>query len=150
MFDLKSVLPQLLPGAIAWAENESQQAAANGRPLTALECEFAKIVGVRDFDSVSVSEVDQLPLPEQPALRAAALATGLIGPQMAGLTLGHTIFVIRRHLSNRLISHELRHVYQYEQLGSIAKFLPVYLEQIATVGYENAPLEIDARKYEIR
>jgi hypothetical protein len=150
MFDLKAVLPQLLPGAIAWAENESQQAAANGRRLTALECEFAKIVGVRDFDSISVSEVDQLPLPEEPALRAAALATGLIGPQMAGLTLGHTIFVIRKHLSNRLISHELRHVHQYEELGSIAKFLPLYLEQIATVGYENAPLEIDARKYEIR
>jgi hypothetical protein len=94
--------------------------------------------------------VDQLPLPEEPALRAAALATGLIGPQMAGLTLGHTIFVLRKHLSNRLISHELRHVHQYEELGSIAKFLPLYLEQIATVGYENAPLEIDARKYEIR
>jgi hypothetical protein len=37
MFDLKAVLPQLLPGAIAWAESESQQAAANGRRLTALE-----------------------------------------------------------------------------------------------------------------
>jgi hypothetical protein len=44
-------------------------------------------------------------------------------------------------MSASLLSHECRHVYQYEAAGSIAAFLPVYLQQIATVGYESAPFD---------
>ncbi|MES9834713.1 MAG: hypothetical protein ABW139_20975 [Candidatus Thiodiazotropha sp. DIVDIV] len=39
-------------------------------------------------------------------------------------------------------------VFQYETLGSIEKFLPVYTQQIVEYGYENAPLEVDARAHE--
>lgn len=48
----------------------------------------------------------------------------------------------------RLLSHEYRHVHQYEAAGSIAAFLRRYLQQIAEVGYERAPYEIDARQWE--
>jgi hypothetical protein len=47
-----------------------------------------------------------------------------------------------------LLSHECRHAYQYETYGSIAAFLPVYLDQIASVGYLDAPFEQDARTNE--
>jgi hypothetical protein len=67
---------------------------------------------------------------------------------MVGLTLGHSIFICRGHQTRRLLSHELRHVHQYEAHGSIAEFLPVYLQQIAEVGYANAPFEIEARAHE--
>jgi len=40
-------------------------------------------------------------------------------------------------------------VYQYEQHGSIAAFLPVYLSQVLEVGYQDAPLERDARAHEL-
>jgi hypothetical protein len=43
----------------------------------------------------------------------------------------------------------LRHVYQYEMLGSINGFLPVYLQQIVEYGYYDAPLESDARDNEV-
>jgi hypothetical protein len=49
----------------------------------------------------------------------------------------------------RLISHEFRHVAQYEVAGSIEAFLPVYLAQIVEAGYEAAPFEVDARNHEI-
>jgi len=78
----------------------------------------------------------------------AALGTGLLGPGMVGLTLGYGVYICRGHGTVRLLSHEFRHVYQYERAGSIAAFLPVYLHQIATVGYYNAPFEIDARAHE--
>jgi hypothetical protein len=52
-------------------------------------------------------------------------------------------------MGRRLVSHECRHVYQYETHGSIAAFLPIYLLQIATVGYVNAPFEQDARAHEL-
>jgi hypothetical protein len=48
-------------------------------------------------------------------------------PCMIGLTLGHSILIVRGYMGNRLVSHECRHVYQYEIHGSIAAFLPVYL-----------------------
>lgn len=51
-------------------------------------------------------------------------------------------------MSVRLASHECRHVVQYEEAGSIAAFLPGYLKQLADVGYENAPYEIDAKAHE--
>lgn len=49
----------------------------------------------------------------------------------------------------RLISHELRHVQQYESFGGIETFMPVYLGQIASVGYRDAPLDQDAHVFEV-
>jgi hypothetical protein len=97
---------------------------------------------------IRVSMVPQLPQPEDPELLLAAQHTGLLGPNMAGLTLGHAIYICHGQDSIRLISHKCRHVHQYELAGSIAAFLPQYLQQIATVGYANAPFEIDAREHE--
>ena len=151
--DLRQALPALLPAAIAWAEARAKTAAEAGSVLTAPEQEIARRVGVSQPARVRVEIVDELPLPEDPALRAAALAAGLSGPGMVGMTLGHSIFIRRgnrdRREHLRLLSHELRHVHQYEQLGSIAAFLRLYLSQIVELGYANAPLEADARAHEI-
>lgn len=151
--DLRRALPALLPAAIAWAEARAKKAAEAGSALSAAEHDIARRVGVGHPDRVRVEMVDELPLPEEPALRAAALAAGLLDPGMVGLTLGHSIFIRRgkqdRRQDRRLLSHELRHVHQYEQHGSIAAFLRVYLSQIVEVGYARAALEADARAHEI-
>jgi hypothetical protein len=39
--------------------------------------------------------------------------------------------------------------HQYEQNGSIAGFLPLYLKQVIEAGYHNAPFEADARAHEL-
>jgi hypothetical protein len=39
-------------------------------------------------------------------------------------------------------------MYQYEQAGSIAADLPVYIQQIIDFGCRDVPYEIDARAYE--
>ena len=147
--NLLEALPQLLPTAIAWANFQSEHVAREGQPLPPRLIEVARRVGVRMPERVRVKLVDQLPMPEEPLLKQAAIETGLLGPQMVGLTLGHSIFIVHGHNTVRLISHECRHVFQYETLGSIEEFLPVYLQQIAINGYENAQLEIDARNHEI-
>jgi len=148
-FDLRSALPLLLPGAIAWAEARSAEAALAGDGLNESGIGIARSVGVQRPELVRVSFVDTLPMPEDVGLRIAALQTGLLGPGMVGLTLGYSILICRGHESIRLISHELRHVHQYEAHGLIAGFLPVYLEQIGTLGYWNSPFEIDAREHEL-
>lgn len=147
--DLRTLLPQLLPQAIAWAEVQSNYIASSGVPLPVPLLDVARRVGVQNPGRIKVMLVDQLPLPEESLLRQAAIETGLLGTQMAGLTLGHSIYMVHGHGSVRLISHECRHVHQYEVLGSIEKILPVYLQQIVDFGYQNAPLEVDARTHEI-
>ena len=146
--DLRAALPLLLPKAIAWAEREALRVATSGRALTADEIALACKVGVAKAELIRIQSCDRLPMPQDPSLRVAAVQAGLLGPGMVGLTLGHSIFACRGHESRRLLAHEFRHVFQYEQGGSIAKFLPVYLQQIVTLGYGKAPFEIDARTHE--
>ncbi len=146
--DLRTALPLLLPKAISWAEDQADSGANIGRPLSEIEFALAREVGVKQPERIHVVQVEMLPIPEDPTLHAAALQTGLLGPGMLGLTLGHSVFVCRGHESVRLLSHEFRHVHQYEQAGSIAAFLHSYLRQIVDVGYAAAPLEADARAYE--
>lgn len=149
-FDLRAALPVILPKAIAWAEAQYSSISQIGQPLNDALLAVARNVGVLHPDRIRVVEVPSLPLPEDPELKEAALATGLLGPGMIGLTLGHGIYVCHGHGSVRLLSHEFRHVHQYEQAGSIAAFLPVYLQQIVSVGYANAPFELDAKAHERR
>ena len=148
-FDLRSALPVLIPKAIAWAEMQSENAALTGRPLDELVMSIAKSVGVAEPERIRILDVPRLPMPDDPQLKQAALATGLLGPGMVGLTLGYSVFVCSGYGRDvRLLSHEFRHVYQYEQAGSIAGFLPAYLQQIVTAGYHNAAFEMDARAHE--
>ncbi len=146
--DLQADLPALLPKAIAWAETEAGVVAGSGRALTAVEQAMARKVGVKHPERVRVVFVDKFPMPQDATLQAATLQTGLLGSNTGGLTLGYSVFVRRGHATWRLLSHEFRHVHQYERAGSIAAFLPMYLQQIARYGYATAPLELDARAHE--
>lgn len=147
-FDLRAALPVLIPKAIVWAEAHCSSISQKGQPLNEVLLGVAKSVGVLHPELIRIAEVPSLPLPEDPELKQAALATGLLGPDMVGLTLGYGVYICRGHGNVRLLSHEFRHVHQYEQAGSIAAFLPTYLQQIVSVGYNNAPYEIDARAHE--
>lgn len=148
--DLQTALPYLLPKAIQWAEAQSQEIQADGVPLAEKGLQIARSVGVQRPELIRLSIVEKLPLPEDEMLRVAALETGLLGPGMVGLTLGYSVFICKGHDSIRLLSHEFRHVYQYEQAGSIAAFLAGYLQQIVMFGYSNAPFEMDARTHEMK
>ncbi len=146
--NLLSVLPQLLPGAIAWAEMQSQNIAQTGQALDAMNLALARSVGVKNPELIRVRIVPQIPMPNDPTLQQAAIQTGLLGPGTVGLTLGYSIFITAGNFTTRVLSHECRHVHQYEVRGSIAAFLPDYLRQIVIVGYNNAPFETDARAWE--
>lgn len=143
-------LQALLPEAIAWAASQAQQVARNGKPLAAAGLALAHRVGVKHPELVRLLYVDRLPIPvDELQLRQAVLDTGMLGPDMVGLTLGHSIFIVHGHDDARLVSHELRHVCQYEALGGLEQFIPIYLQQIISVGYDHAPLEQDARNHEV-
>ena len=147
--DLASALPSLLPRAIAWAQGVANAVLASGISLEPAALALARRVGVLKPEQIRIGVVHELPLPSDTALRQAALQTGLLGPNMIGLTLGYGVLIRNGHQTEpRLLSHEFRHVYQYEAAGSIAAFLSGYLQQIVAFGYFNAPLEADARAHE--
>ena len=148
MFNLAAELPRLLPNAIAWAESEEARALSEGLKLDAIGVQLARAVGVLQPERIRIVESDSLPMPADPELSFAATQAGLLGPDMSGLTLGYAVFLRAGHISARLMSHEFRHVYQYESAGSIAAYLPLYLKQIVDYGYEQAPFEVDARENE--
>ncbi|WP_179404242.1 hypothetical protein [Burkholderia guangdongensis] len=149
MTSLASILPQVLPHAIAWAEEQERIALVTGAYLASDGIADARAVGVLAPEKIRVVIAPSLPLPTEPWLRNVALNAGLLGPGFTGLTLGYAIFIVDGRLTRRLLTHEFRHVHQYENAGSIKDFFPEYLRQIATVGYDAAPLEIDARNHEI-
>lgn len=149
-FDLQQNLPQLIPAAVTWAEEHARYIERAGKPLSESWMEVARSVGVEHAERVRIAVVDEMPLPGDELLQAAALSTGLLGPHTSGLTLGYGIYLVEREVNVRLVSHEFRHVQQYEAYGSIGAFLAAYLGEIAEHGYQNAPLEMDARAHEIQ
>ena len=138
----------LLTKAIAWVEKQSAIILKDGKSLNSTEMNLVKASGVVHPELVRILEVPALPLPDDAELQEATISNGLLGPNMVGLTLGYGIYICHGHRNNRLVSHELRHVFQYECAASISNFLTDYLKQINTFGYSKAPLEIDAQKHE--
>lgn len=147
--DLHEALPIIVPLAVSWAKERSADILVKGAPLTAEECELAERMGVSQPERIRVQMVDRLPVPENPVLAQVAESTGLLGPNMVGLTLGYGLYICNGHRNRSLVSHECRHVFQYERAGSIESFLSMYLGQIATYGYQNAPLEVDAYSHQV-
>ncbi len=108
-------------------------------------------MGVAGPERVRLCVVSTMPKPDHDLLVDAMKQSNFLGEGTLGLTLGHAILVLSGHEHHKwLLRHEMRHVAQYEQAGSIGGFLQAYLEQVLSVGYHDAPLEVDARRYEKR
>lgn len=147
--DLKPLLPVLLPRAVAWCERIAAHAASVGQPLKQTALADARAVGVARPENIRVLVVDSIPAPSDTLLASAAAAIGFLGPTTAGLALGYSIFVRRGRLSRRLLSHECRHVAQFEGTASLDAFLKAYLNEIVTAGYDDCSFEVDARSHEL-
>lgn len=65
---------------------------------------------------------------------------------IGGMTLNRAI-LIRKNLESKevVIAHELVHVKQYQDAGSIYKFLKEYAKEVRKYGYYLAPMEVEAR-----
>jgi hypothetical protein len=148
--DLRILLPQLLPRATSWAETVAAEVATSGTPLSDDGLSVASSVEVSHPSRVRILMVDRFPKPSDPELQTAASQAGLLGPTTTGLTLGYSVLIRNGHMSRRLLSHECRHVYQFEQAGSIAAFLQLYFKSIIQFGNWDSPIERDARAHELK
>jgi hypothetical protein len=148
--DISRELPVMTPRVIDWAEKLAAKSLRNGTALDARLLEIARKSGVRDPHRIRMVVVDEIPLPEEPSLKVAAGSVGLAQSSAAGMTLGYAVLVHRGYQADvRLLSHEFRHVAQYEAAGGIRAFLLVHLPQLVQYGYEDSPYEVDARAHEV-
>src|SRR5260370_9920258 len=88
--NLRAALPGLVPKAIAWAEQTADKISRTGNALDKYGLSIARRVGVIRPELIRIALVDQLPLPSDPKLQQAAIATRLFGPHMAAVTLRPT------------------------------------------------------------
>jgi hypothetical protein len=140
----------IAPRAIAWAQQQSARVALAGRAPNARQRALARATGVQHPERIRIQVVDRFPLPREAEVKAAALKIGLASPTVVGLTLGYSVMVRRGHEGDpRLLSHEFRHVSQYEAHGGIEGFLTRHLQDLARFGYEDSPFEVDARAHEV-
>lgn len=146
--DLQSRLPELLPKAIEWAESLCDRIAREGLPIDDKLQALARQVGVAQPDMIRILEVPHLPRPEDPELCQACFASGMLGANMTGLTLGYHIMVVAGCTTPKILAHDFRHVYQFEEAGSLPAFLSIYAAQVLACGHNDAPLEWDARQQE--
>ena len=140
----------LLHRIILWAKAQATAGATEGTPLDEAGLALARKVGVTAPEQVRVVTVGLLPMPDDPVILDANKVGRLMDPGMAGLTLDHTLFLRQACICPSLLAHELRHVHQVEEAGSIDAFLTKYLAQFLAVGYDQAPLEVDARAWALR
>jgi hypothetical protein len=116
-FDLAIALPVLIPKAIAWGEARSAEIQALGVPLNEQELAIARRVGVAHPERVRVLRTLSIPEPEDPQLREAAFQAGVLATETSGLTFRHGFYLAPR-ADLRILAHECRHVYQYEQAAA--------------------------------
>lgn len=136
---------RLLPLAANWVQRQEKRMLRIGVPLSEQELADARAIGVADADRVRLLQLDRVPLPTDPMLRASAAAIQFLTPATRGLALRYGIFVRSDCWRDRaLIAHEMAHVMQYERLGGILPFLRQYLFECITIGYPAAPLEQEA------
>jgi len=139
-------LPLALPVAWAWAVRHRRRILRHGQPLSPRQRELAAQLRVRRADDVRLMVVPALPLPGFALLRRLGVPGLPRVGDVSAITLGHGIYCIGQPPSYRLLAHELAHVRQVEQAGSLRAFLAEYLRQVARHGYWDAPLEAQARE----
>lgn len=139
----------LLPLACNWAEQQEQRILTHGTMLDEDQQIDAFLIGIKNPTQVKLLKVDQIPVPNHPALQAAVDLTGMLSPGTIGVTFRYGIYIRADYWNQRrLVVHELTHTMQYERLGGIQPFLEQYLQECLTVGYPFGPLEQEAQQME--
>ena len=143
-------IDRLLPEACAWAAEQEGVIQRTGVPLTEAQMADARQIGVAHPERVRLLRVPAIPTPNQNGeLVVLVHMMGLILTWSRALSLRYGIFICENWWGERrAVVHELVHTRQYEQLGGLEEFLNTYIRECNDFGYDNAPLELEARKIE--
>jgi hypothetical protein len=135
-------IEHFLPRLLAWYAKAETGLLPQGRPLNPAEMRIAHLLALRHPDKVRIVVQEIFPLPDDPELRADAEKSGM-GSEDAR-TMGDAILLKPYlHEDPTVIAHELVHISQHDRLGREA-FMRRYLTELEMLGYDAAPLEVEA------
>ena len=143
---MEQYIEEGLPEVVAWVEAQERMILEQGEPLCDQGLQDAKAMGVEHPERIRLLEVDDVPLPDHPLMREAAVA-GLLVARPSAMCVRYGLF-IRRNCPNKryVIAHECVHTSQFERLGGIEAFSRQYLIECFTQGYMDSPLEAEAMR----
>lgn len=145
----KIVSDVLLPQYIDWAYKMDQQGQQQGTALSDDQLILASEIGIKHPEKVRLVYVDDIPFPrDNYALKVLGEALGFIGEGIINnaQAFGYSIYVRKGYqLDTPKLAHELVHVLQIER-STLDKIIRQHITDLATYGYDNAPLEVEAFK----
>lgn len=137
----------IAPILALWVRHHESKICKQGRQLSEEETKYAIDLGILCYDKVYILEVAKVPSGLPPFIEKWLQRMHFPAGNAAGMSMRYGIYIDKSYRSNiELIRHELVHTAQYEHLGSLRKFLQLYIYQMMALGYQNAPLEMDARE----
>jgi len=147
--NLRDKFDEILFKACEWVKYQESIILEKGVPLLSKQITYAEKIRVAYPDRIKILLVSKIPLPEEPILYEACTQLKFITPKTIGLTLQYGIFVRSDCAKDsKILCHELAHVAQYEKFGGIRPFLEQYFYELMTIGYNDMPMELQARKAE--
>ncbi|MBJ6609082.1 MAG: hypothetical protein JG718_01860 [Candidatus Thiothrix moscowensis] len=140
--ELTQEIEHFLPLLLDWYAKAETGLVAQGRPLSRLELHIARALHIRQPDKVRIVVLEAFPLPDDAELRAEAEASGM--GQEDARTMGYAILLKPYlHEDPGVIAHELVHIAQHDRMGR-ETFMRRYLTELEVLGYDAAPLEVEA------
>ncbi len=128
---LQAGIKALFPVLVEWAEKMEARALTEGVPLGDHLKNTAKVLGIRQPDAVRVLVVQTIPEPDNRRIVELSARFGLSFIGSAGIMFGPAIFVLGSFANDqRVLTHELVHVRQYETAENIEAYPRVYVRQI--------------------
>lgn len=135
-------IERYLPRLLAWYDKAEAELLPQGRPLNPAELTIARTLKIQHPDRVRIVVLETFLLPDDAELHAEAKQGGM-GSEDAR-TMGDAILLKPYlHENPTVIAHELVHIAQHDRLGRAA-FMRRYLTELEVLGYDAAPLEVEA------
>ncbi|WP_337843355.1 hypothetical protein [Rheinheimera sp.] len=137
----------VLPPYIEWAAATEAAGVATGEALTEQQLQLARDIGIQQPERVRLVYVDEVPFPyHNLLLKIVGEALGFIGEGIINnaQVFGYSIYVRKDYsLTKPRLAHELVHVLQIER-SDLTTVVSQHFADLATYGYENSPLELEA------
>ncbi|MEO1052769.1 MAG: DUF4157 domain-containing protein [Bacteroidota bacterium] len=149
MMITESMLKKLLPRAVKWIADQEKYILQHGAKLSEDQQIDAFLIGIAEPNAIRILETNEVPIPQDLELSAAANEIGLISKNTVGMSFRQGIWMKPSTNNKRkLLAHELTHTVQYRRLGGIQNFLTQYLKECIEIGYPFGSLEREARAME--
>lgn len=115
-----------------------------GKPLNKKWTAYARSLGIRHPERVSVLVAERFPMPDDPELYRLLTYYGF-GSNLEGARSNGYGILLKPSLADNdeILAHELVHVHQAERMG-LEAFIRLYLQQAERFAYEDIPLEQEA------